>query len=839
MSVPYTFANQTSNIPLSELDTNFSYVSNYTTPLTGGVSETIVSKLSQTVSVMDFGATGDGVTDDTVAIQSALNSGAGIVYFPNGTYLISCTNNYVTGYGTYGLKVNANTSLVGESTSSIIKCDLVQHCVFFDIRGIPPDQLITGWSNGGNTGGTSYAFNLFALNSPDTGCVFTATSEFSSSIGAATTNIFTPIAGHKYQISFNLREDSSGSPVPVIYTASGTIASPTIVETFTPVFGDNVFTYTSTTENHIIFQQNTTAVAQYTVYDFFLFDVTEGSTRKANISFDNLQFQGIGNYAAFAIRTMWVDNLKITNNYAYGMGLLLSQDPDYPLTDNSSGIYNLITNQGGLSAVNQNTYVCNNIIFGYDSSKTLTPGSGIEYSIIGIDISFTYGAIISNNSISNIFWGIWGTGGNANPGSTGSDIGNTRYLVGALISGNKVVNGASGGIWWQMSNKFVVTGNYVSTVDDVGLEPEDAMNCLIENNYCEFGPSIMSQQRSAYNVVWKNNTCYQDGTERGYWLKQRTNVMFSDSSADESDNYYRQLILRNNTFIYQQGDAGASQYGYISPNELSLTNIDNNLCINSCIQQLVGITYGFSATNNTLYFTGAFNNPYHSADFTTAFSAIQIAGTLNYVSVGTDIPVLVSNNRIESAVSLASGTIGISIPLGNAGQSGTSTILQNNYISPSFPIGISFSSAGLGGPGSSPIVIKDNVVDLIQDITWQTYGSNGVGNSQVIYEGNKKNNGQDYFGSQPTVGVISMPFRFWYSSPSTYAGQVLIQSGAATLGTWSSSTSYTTGQQVTGSDGKVYIAIQNSTNENPTTQTAYWSLYGTTPAVFKQFGALV
>jgi parallel beta-helix repeat protein len=41
--------------------------------------------------VTDFGATGDGSTDDTVAIQSALNTtiSGGTVYFPQGTYVIS------------------------------------------------------------------------------------------------------------------------------------------------------------------------------------------------------------------------------------------------------------------------------------------------------------------------------------------------------------------------------------------------------------------------------------------------------------------------------------------------------------------------------------------------------------------------------------------------------------------------------------------------------------------------------------------------------------------------------------------------------------------------------
>ena len=43
------------------------------------------------VSVLDFGAVGDGVTDDTAAIQRAINSNGGIssVYFPAGDYVVS------------------------------------------------------------------------------------------------------------------------------------------------------------------------------------------------------------------------------------------------------------------------------------------------------------------------------------------------------------------------------------------------------------------------------------------------------------------------------------------------------------------------------------------------------------------------------------------------------------------------------------------------------------------------------------------------------------------------------------------------------------------------------
>jgi parallel beta-helix repeat protein len=79
---------------------------------TGAVATTVQARLRQSLSVKDFGATGDGTTDDTTAIQNALNAGTGrSVYFPAGTYRISTT-----------LLVKTKTTLIGEGMNkSIIK----------------------------------------------------------------------------------------------------------------------------------------------------------------------------------------------------------------------------------------------------------------------------------------------------------------------------------------------------------------------------------------------------------------------------------------------------------------------------------------------------------------------------------------------------------------------------------------------------------------------------------------------------------------------------------------------------------------------------------------------
>ena len=64
----------------------------YTPPFAGSVPTNVEAKLAQTVSVKDFGAVGDGIADDTVAIQAALNcfsSLGGTVFFPRGDYKIT------------------------------------------------------------------------------------------------------------------------------------------------------------------------------------------------------------------------------------------------------------------------------------------------------------------------------------------------------------------------------------------------------------------------------------------------------------------------------------------------------------------------------------------------------------------------------------------------------------------------------------------------------------------------------------------------------------------------------------------------------------------------------
>lgn len=65
---------------------------NYQGAQTGAVTRSLAEKVGDVVSVKDFGAVGDGVTNDAVAIQSAASAG-GTIYVPAGTYRVNQTIN--------------------------------------------------------------------------------------------------------------------------------------------------------------------------------------------------------------------------------------------------------------------------------------------------------------------------------------------------------------------------------------------------------------------------------------------------------------------------------------------------------------------------------------------------------------------------------------------------------------------------------------------------------------------------------------------------------------------------------------------------------------------------
>jgi hypothetical protein len=109
-TVIYAALANTTDVTLGDALIGFKQ-SNASGALSGAVGRTVHQKLQELVSVKDFGAVGDGTTDDTAAIQSALNAcsvNGNLLYVPAGKYLVTgLTANHVSIVGTGSLDDSA------------------------------------------------------------------------------------------------------------------------------------------------------------------------------------------------------------------------------------------------------------------------------------------------------------------------------------------------------------------------------------------------------------------------------------------------------------------------------------------------------------------------------------------------------------------------------------------------------------------------------------------------------------------------------------------------------------------------------------------------------------
>ena len=150
--------NSTTEITLSDVirDNTDSSLLGYTASGTGAVTDrTVQDKLRETVSVKDFGAKGDGVTDDTAAIQAAFDTGKP-VHFPLGTYVITSRVDYVS---SESITITADKGAVIDATAISASATTI-YAMWLSGQAMPANENTVLLSHGSSrTGGQALGAN--------------------------------------------------------------------------------------------------------------------------------------------------------------------------------------------------------------------------------------------------------------------------------------------------------------------------------------------------------------------------------------------------------------------------------------------------------------------------------------------------------------------------------------------------------------------------------------------------------------------------------------------------------------------------------------------------------
>ena len=121
---------------------------------TAELSQTVETKLRETVSVKDFGAVGNGVTDDTAAIQAAVTASVGKrLYFPAGTYNTTGNITLTSNIFIYGDGEASKIVVTGVGTNNIFNGS--------DVTSVAFDRLWLYGNNQANASGNGLAIFIY------------------------------------------------------------------------------------------------------------------------------------------------------------------------------------------------------------------------------------------------------------------------------------------------------------------------------------------------------------------------------------------------------------------------------------------------------------------------------------------------------------------------------------------------------------------------------------------------------------------------------------------------------------------------------------------------------
>lgn len=315
---------------------------------------TLTSKLQEIVSVKDFGATGDGTTDDALAIIAALDSfgtNGGILYFPIGTYIVGQAIPIRQGIHYLGesplssvLKASASSpdNILGygypTTAQSVIQNNFIVENLTFDGNKAnrTENQLaLKGAASGGSfdaehpvtssSGGTAicaartFANDSVTLDPTTIVGTFNVGDTVTDTVSGATMVVASKAADDAYQINIRVQ---SGS----LFRITGC----KIINSFFTALSIYNNCVEATIDNNVLSDNNKAGTVLLSPYDIYV----ESYARDITI-FNNLIISGLGN--AITVRGGIVSGMriisnKISNSGNYGLEL---QSAGFPFTDTS------------------------------------------------------------------------------------------------------------------------------------------------------------------------------------------------------------------------------------------------------------------------------------------------------------------------------------------------------------------------------------------------------------------------------------------------------------------------------------------------------------------------
>jgi len=513
------------------------------------------------VNVKDFGAKGDGTTDDTAAIQAALDSNGNVVHFPKGTYKITSQISFSASKHLHGENSLIDASSIsGTSSTPILTADSVDDVL---ISGL---SILGGNSSGQGTGSGTKTTTM-RFRDCDNLVIENCKVKFSYGPSIALQGCT------NYSIDNNHIYGSGRDGILTSNHTTGIQKNGVISNNRIELTGDDAIAVDSDIGAQALAQaENITVIGNVIL------------NHSANHT--NLLGRGILVYGA---KDVVVTGNTIKNSYSFG--ILCS--PDTSTTPQNC----------------ENVIISNNTVIDAGSSGDgAQPRSGIKLED-GTTCSVT-GNIIKNANQSGIILdgGTFCTASNNSIKECGTAGGHHGvHMIGesnGFVTSNDIVQSAASGIFIDSATTFMTVaenrcsnnGDYTSgsAGSRAGVRIESTGSIILRNNTC-FNTAGISTQLYGFAVNNTSKTVYESG-----------NIAFANASVNFSANTVP--IYENREFNGRKKLAFSNLTG-ATPDVKEVRNIDytaSSQTITDFNNGLEGqeIVVHFVGSGNTVDFTG-------------------------------------------------------------------------------------------------------------------------------------------------------------------------------------------------------------------------------------------